>query len=407
MMRKPPSCMSKSQSAALNCAPYYANRYLSDEPAVAPENKLGLVGSEFHEYRKALVYSLVHRGIDRDWKYWEQWSKEHGCERETLDLIRADRFVLPHENVIGVELFLSMDRDRNAVECGEDHPPGYASEHPDASESGTLDLLMLPEPEHALIWDVKSGFSTKNISPLEPAYYAALVKAHFPKVRRCTFVWEFPRHRATRTIEIAEGDFEAWIWPAIRARRELREAIVRRYEAGERLEPQPWAGLCPSCNYRCEAVASPNYAIGAVTSEEDAERIASQLMLAQQFVSRAREALAPWVEEQGTMLLGNRYKLEMHPSSSERYPLNELLPLLGLPEPPEVSPEWDVPLSRLTLSKTQLGGYARAKKREGLAQALSEIAQRTPRTELRITKIDDDEAAELMDRKSLEVTNEC
>ena len=386
-MRELAGCISKSQSRALGCQTYFANEHLDDHPIAAEESSLGRVGTQIHKFRSDLVRSLVTREIDHDWKFWEGWAKTHSCDQETLDLLECDRFILPHPNVVGTELFLSVDDNRSPLESGGDHEPGYVSENPFAIASGTLDLVMLPERTVLDIRDLKTGWSHKTISEFEPAFYAALGFAHYPAVESVRFTWEFMRHRATRTVTISRDDLDTWVWPMILSLVADKHKLIADFRSGVALDVNPWAGLCVGCNIACSAMDMDRWSIGPIRNKEDAAKMAERMYLARGFALRARDALEPFISEHGDIELGPNFVATIHSSSSVKYPLPQVLGLLGL-EIPAVSPEWDVPLKSLTLSKSQLSGFARAQKREGIAAELESIGKRSARTEVRVERVD-------------------
>jgi len=397
-----PSCLSKSLVKALGCPHHFAHYHLAHLPVrhLAP-GPLAVVGSHFHAYRQAYIRRLVEtdRQADPEWVRRE-WLARRAVPEDARRLIENDLggFRVDPERVVGVELFLSADSALRPLEKSEGGEPGRVSSHPDARISGTLDLLLVDGPV-ARIVDYKSGWSTTAVSDYELPSYAALVFAHFPDVRVVEGVWEFVRVRATKRDSFTREDLP-WIADLLFEAHARLAEVARRFEAGERLDVDPAAGLCGFCSLACPLKAEVERQGGAdilpVQTEEDARVLAQRVYVASLFAEKARAALRAWLGEHGSVDLGNDWVAELLLTAAASYPLLPTLKILGLAavdgagapaEGLEASPRYGVPLDKLALRTTQLKTYARAKKRAGLAGELEEIADRRPVSRLRIRRL--------------------
>ncbi len=394
-MREPTQAISKSQGHDVDCPAHFANRWLADALIDGPPSDLAEIGTEVHAYRAALVQHLESKKLNHDFNFWETWV-EGGCRPETKELIRWDRFVLPPGDVIGVELFMSCSKTWEPIELGTDHGPGYITQEADGWLSGTVDLLVSNSRTELTIWDAKSGWSDRTVTPFEPAVYGSLVMAHFPKCEKVTFVWEFMRHRSTRTVEMTRADVESWGHLAVDMKQERKGEIVDLYRANKPMPANPWAGICPGCNVACEAKLSSS-AVRAVTDDASAQELAAEIYMAEEFAKKAKKALEPYVSEHGTLKLGSNFVVEIAAGKSVKYPVMEVLAELGVKIPQEhgTTPRWEVPLKSMTFPTTALKGYAKAKMREGLQEQLDLIEIANPRTTMKIRRATEEEIAEL------------
>lgn len=395
-MRPPTLAISKSQGRAVDCPAYFANAWLEDAPVEGPPGDLGTIGTEFHAFRSALVGSLVKKEIDHDFDFWKEWV-EGGCLPETKKLVEWDRFVLPHGSIIGVELFLSTSKNWTPLEIGSQHPLGYMTQATGGWLSGTIDLLLAPSREELVIWDMKSGWSDRTVSPFEPAVYGSLVMAHFPKCKQVTFIWEFVRHHSTREVVMTRADVESWGHLAVDLKQKRKAEIVDLFRGGKPMPANPWAGICPGCNVACQAKITDVSAVRAVTDDASAKDLAADIYMAETFARNAKKALEPYISEHGPLNLGSNFVVEIDAGTSVRYPVMEVLDLLGVKIPKEhgITPEWEVPLQNMTFSKTAITGYAKAKKRRGLQELLNNIEIASPRTTMKIRRASEDEIEEL------------
>jgi len=368
----------------MSCRQFYASHYLlPDSPFRLIASPLATVGSDFHRYRAAYLSRLRDSGQRSDAAWVRLWLSQTPVASEARKIIEDDArsFVVNPETLLSAELFLSIDGEWRPLEKFEGGKPGQVSTEPRAVLSGTLDQLDL-DGATAYVTDCKSGWSTTSVSDAEPALYAALVFAHFPRVERVDFTWEFVRLRLAKPASYTRDDLE-WIHQLIISEHQRRDEIEREYREGVALAVDPFAGLCSFCAIRCPLraqVEARAMQIPPVQTIEDARAVAALFYQAELAVEAAREALRPWADQYGPTDLGGGFVLEVASKAYRSRPLRATLGVLGFDAAglPEASPLWDVPLDSLTVGN--LSGYASAKKRFGLAQQLDAISITSPRT---------------------------
>jgi len=387
---RPATPLSKSIERALGCELYFAGHYLSDEPAVRLLDSSGMAqtGTDFHAYRAAYIDHLVasQQRMDPDWVVRHLGATSMTDDARDLALRDAESYSIDPDLVYGTEVYLSVDETFRPLDCITGATPGRSPvRNPLAFAHATLDLLQI-DGDEARIDDYKTGYSTQNVRPYEPAHQAAMVLAHFP-VNRVTFRWEFIRAKASRPLIYERADLD-WIHPRIVNAGRRYAAIRAKAVAGLELSVNPMAGNCGYCQLSCpirDGVRSGLIAIAPLQTEADARTLATSVYVAEQFAKVSKDALKSYLDSHPAVELGNGFVVEMVPTSRNSYSLSRVLALLGFGSP-ETSAQWDVPLKSVGVSATDLHRFAGAKKRAGMRDALEGIANRTPYSELKIHK---------------------
>lgn len=399
----PPAGISKSMAKALGCAQFFCGQYLQPDQVGVRTHFLAQTGIEFHAWRQAYVHHLMRRNTECDPEFRDQYLATHQISEDARVLIERDEFRVNPEVIYGAELFLSVDRAFRPLEHEFGREPGRLSGHPDFLASGTIDLLLL-QGRRAIIRDPKSGFSTVGVTDDEPIIYGALVFAHFRKVEEVHWVWDFVRSRAERTAVYRREDDFAWMQDRVRELDARKNSLVARYNSGESLEANPFAGLCPYCQLACPI--RPRWQAGELSlampqTREDAVQLARLVKVCEEVTDRGRDLIKSWLDQDpnGKLDLGGGWEAAVQVSETLEYPLIAALRTLGLevissaglsPEElelldrqrPPMSPAFEVPLASLTLGN--LTSFARAKKRAGLREDLRAIAKRGASTRVAI-----------------------
>lgn len=402
-----PRPLSKSQMKALGCPTHYAHYYLTkDSPLRQVRSALAQAGTDFHNYRQAYVEHLINLGANQDSAFALAWLQENAvCEdARTQILLDAPRWKIRVDQVYGAEVFLSVDRRLVALECEPGKGgAGRLSKHPEAQYCGSIDLIEL-DGQVCRVHDFKTGWSTSSVSDDEPPLYAALAFAHFPQVELVQFVWEFTRVGQFKLIEYRREDL-SWILPKLEAAQALKRELAIAFAAGEDLDVDPTAGMCPYCEIACplrREVVAGDVMLPPLQTREDAERAAKLLYVGELLVAAARQRLNAYLDEHGPLQFGRNFVAEVAVSASSSYPLLETLAVLGIElagpdgKRPTKSPEFDVPLDKLTIGASALNSYAKAKARRGLKDLLQAYAVQTPKSSVKVRRLgeqeDDDNA---------------
>ena len=414
-----PRGISKSMAKALACPTFFTGQYLQPEACAATaEHFLTRTGNEFHAWRKEYTDHLVKNRLMVDPAFRDAYLSERQLSEDGRKLIGRDVFELDPDTVVGTELFLSADADFQPLEYVEGREPGRHSAARSAYVWGTIDLLLLTEGGTvATVIDPKSGFSTTGVTDEEPVVYASLVFSHFPLVEVVYFRWEFVRMSALRRTSFTRRDDFRWMQDAIRELNARKEEAVSTYNAGARLEANPFSGLCPYCQMACPLrprFEAQELAIAMPQTRADAVAIAKLVKVCEDVLTRARKLVIGWLDQdpESALELGAGWSAQIRNDDKSYYPLVAALKVLGLDlvdltrlnaemqalvdrERPSHSPFFDVPLRSLSISglsdfaktkRSKKRGDAGGVSREGMKPALGPVARRTASTTLIIRK---------------------
>lgn len=401
-----PRIMTKSSTKALECHLYWIEHYVKKTPVLRQMvSPLADVGTWFHTYRRIYLRHLLEVQYERDPGFVEAWLKEQVMPDEARKIIASDMwdFRVDPALVMGIELGLSVDADMRPLERQDNCEGPFYSSHPDATDSGTIDLLLI-DRFSARCLDAKSGYSTAGVHALEPPRYAGLIFAHFPQVEDVEFVGEFTRVHATKRWTYSRKDLPR-IQEMFRHIHTLKESIVEQYNRGEAISVNAQSGLCPWCSIaQCPiklAVESGVVDLPPLQTLEDAQRVAGIVYLAQILGKRGRDALKQWIDQHGPIQLANEWEARIDVQMGKALPLKETLAILGLeilpsewvrewilpsekPKLGEITPAFQIPMRDLALKTSKLSAKAKTKMRAGLADALTQIATINPKSVLRI-----------------------
>lgn len=366
--------ISKSLAKSMGCETHFAATYLDPNSTrnLVESSDAAQSGTNFHEYRQRYVDHLVQTNAqkDPDWAY--EWMALKNPDDDSREMIQGDiaRFEVNPTTVFGTEVLLSVDENFMPMECETDSlrgrrgSPSYAK--------AIIDLLELTDDE-AVATDLKTTWTAKT-DEYEAEHIAALVFAHF-QVQRVRFRWEFIRLRGLKEERVFDRAEYPLLQTRIRRKRQEYDDLITRFQDGQRLTVNPFAGVCVYCTATCplrQAVNSGTIEIPPIQTRDDARVVASKLYPAQLWVETARGLLREWVEENGPLDLGNGYELGIKVTEQRSYPLPAALKILGV-EVPDSSARWDVPLTSLAVSG--LREKAKAKKRAGLSDELASVAK--------------------------------
>jgi hypothetical protein len=280
-------------------------------------------------------------------------------------------------------LFLSADAQFAPLEYVEGREPGRHSTSRAAYLWGTIDLLLLTEGGTvATIHDPKSGFSTTGVTDEEPVVYATLVFAHFPLVERVNFRWEFVRVSALRKTSFTRREDLRWMQDMVRELNGEKDRAVAAYNAGTRLDANPFSGLCPYCQLACPLrprFEARELALAMPQTRADAVAMAKLVKVCEDVLPRARKLVIGWLDQDPESLLelGAGWEAQIKIEDKAYYPLVDALQVLGLDlidltrlapdmralvaqERPTHTPFFDVPLRSLSISG--LSDFAKTKR---------------------------------------------
>jgi hypothetical protein len=386
------SGLSKSAAKALDCEAYFREYYLQPGSLLKRiTSPIRDAGSDFHRYRQEYITYLLDKILERDQEWATDWLAANAVSSEAADLIRRDipTFLINPAACLGAEVFLSCDGNLAPLDCCINAKYESMEPHAKAWLGGYIDQidLVFPEAEYAAsiarLNDIKTGFCSNNLNEYEPAMYALLVFAQFASIEIVEWSWEFVRSHSFINRTYTREQIPELL--AI-----VQDAHLRRTAAedrlGEKPSVNPYSGLCAHCHLHCEArqaAINGTAFLGPVKTESDLVQVAGVLKTAEDVASRARVAMAGYLETVGAVDLPGGYEARIVQSSRRSFPLRETLGVLGVKLAGEA--KWDVPLDKLCVSGTQLSSLARAtRKRPGMSEALDAIAEASPHCEVRV-----------------------
>jgi hypothetical protein len=409
----------------MRCEYHFVHQYC-DPAANEPPSRAGAAGTAFHAYRAAYVKHLVteRKWQDTEWAY--EYVDAHSIPEEARLLVERDMmsFAINPESVFGSEVFMSIDKDFRPLEMEFDVAQGSRGNSPHSILSGTVDLLIVEQGEARVI-DAKSAYSATTISEEEAAIYCCLIFSHFPQITSVDFAWDFVRLGAHKSSRYGREELPA-MEQLIRDMLEFRRQVMLRVSDGDKLNVNPWSGMCPFCSLLCPALQNIEKDTPAriypLQDVANARRLAGMIYLCDQFLHNARPLLKEFVQARedlpnGQLQLGANFVAELTTSTSRKLPVLDVLNSIGLgvvnmtgldetqtkellEMQPAFSPKFDVPLRNLELRGSALKAFAKTKRskkrpdgggvsREGLSGELELISPLiADRTVLRIRRVD-------------------
>lgn len=211
----------------------------------------------------------------------------------------AEGYEVPVDRVVGNELQLAADAHWSAVP--------YDS--PDTRRRGRIDQLEL-DGQDARVVDWKTSRALPTATELKrmyaPRMYMLLVRAQNPKLRRVTVQIYYVRYHKTREVVFEPSDTES-------ARLEIEEAekrvqvLLGRPNAAD---PAAWPAMpgtqCGICGWVASCPRQAEVATrGYVTTPEQAEKVAGDIVYLEQALEHKRETLREWVKVVGPVTTSN------------------------------------------------------------------------------------------------------
>jgi hypothetical protein len=388
------SGLSKSAAKALDCEAYFREYYLQPGSLLKRiASPIRDAGSDFHRFRQEYITYLLDKILEHDQEWATDWLAASGVSSEAADLIRRDipTFRIDPAVCLGAEVFLSCDDQLGPLDCKINAKYESMEPHEESWLRGYIDQidLVFPGaqcgPSTAYLFDIKTGFSSNNLNEYEPAMYALMAFAQFSSIEAVQWAWEFVRSKSMVFRRFTREQIPELL-AIVQDAHLRRTAAEDRWCWGEKPSVNPYSGLCAHCHLHCEArqaAMNGTAFLGPVKTQSDLVQIAGVLKTAEDVASRARVAMAGYLETVGAVDLPGGYEARIVQSSRRSFPLRETLGVLGVKLAGEA--KWDVPLDKLCVSGTQLSSLARAtRKRPGMSEALDAIAEVSPHCEVRV-----------------------
>jgi hypothetical protein len=383
--------LSKSSVKAMECEYHYVHAIMDPHPALhLLASPAALVGSQYHEFRRAYIYHLTWAELAQDPAWVQHYLTSTPLEPDARDMIArdAEHFTLSLKSLVGAEVYLSLDANLEPLDHITNFQFDSQSTSPAKAVTGIVDLLQR-QGSTLVATDYKTSWSTANLEEYEAVHYAAMLFQHYPDVSEVAWNWYLPRTGLHEERRFIRADLP-WLLGTLRGKLARRDEIIAKAQGGERLMLNPFAGLCGYCPLECPirsalqdgALAA---AIAPVQTAEDAERAAWLIQVGSDTLNKARAGLKAYLDQHGSVKLPGGYVAEMVPTKDAEYPVVATLEALGYSVAGEN--KYDVPLDKLVLGATKLKGYAKAQSRPGMAAAIEAAAVFRPGSDLKIRKV--------------------
>ena len=379
--------ISKSLAKSSECETYYAEYQLRRDPAPDMGNPLRDTGTAWHSWRAWCYRRMTEECAPYDMAWNQEWLAENATSPDARQLIASDWPNVDHDSIAAFETFLSVDENWQPLDVIYNATPGRRS--PTAYAGGTLDLMLMPDPEEAYLKDGKTGWSTATVFADEGVVYAALVFAHYTGVRRVYWQWEFPRLKwESKPIVYTREQFEdGELQRIVASWRNRIVEIVEKVQAGKTLEANPFSAACPGCQIMCphrtRAISGP--AFNPPTKAAEAAEIAGAIRTAEIYASNARKMLANYLDTHGPVECASGYVAELQTKERSSYPLKTTLEALGA-KVTDPDARWKLDLDKLRMGGSEIHAFAKAKMRAGLFAVLDAVAVKSPVTTLKISR---------------------
>ena len=186
--------LSQSKQGLMACPHLYRDRVINgvDEPESDPQQR----GTEVHDMIAAYVEHLVKTRQPSDEPFYQELLSKTVLLHESYEIMSrmASALVIDPEKVLGVEMYLALDKKLNPIEM-----PTVPRERGHRSEAGvelegTLDYVQLVADNEAEILDWKSMFAAFDADTFQSRLYPLLLFKHFPFLEKIRFVLRFVRY---------------------------------------------------------------------------------------------------------------------------------------------------------------------------------------------------------------------
>jgi hypothetical protein len=369
--------LSQSLQLDLACPILYATKH--EQGIKEPQNEFAIRGTRFHEIMARYVKHLVETRQESDFAHLQGIILE--CDnQEAVELARKQghSFNINPEMVLGVEIFIGLDKDFNHIEEKE--------RRSEIIYHGTLDLVEFADDMTAVIKDFKTYWNIVDADTFQASMYAMLLFATYPHIQKIRFDLKFVRYgEASRSVHfLREKDFEN-LKDMIARERRKQITIHEVYQRGDKLEAMPGKHCqwCPKLN--CCPIKETN----PFTELTPLERVKYGIWLnaakkQNDAVLKAFADKEPIAYEDGN---GVKYEAGFHGIESGHFPIYAGLEVLE-------SWEEDKPERDKVTPKAYIGGissYLKAKKRADLAEKMEAVKVKEYQTRFLIRGIDEEQ----------------
>lgn len=364
--------LSQSRHGDMACETLYVCKHV--QRTKVAESEAAARGIEIHQVLATYINHLVRARRATDLEVLDVLMKGAGDEaREVLEKFRANHAFDP-EKILATELHIALDENFLPIE------------HPNDDEQigeyeGTLDLVMIHSLTEAEIDDWKSYYQVIDADTFQSKLYPLLLMCLNPSLERVTFVLEFVRYGASRSVEYKRKDLP-WL-KELAQRERARQRKLHRLNRSRKLKTSPGRHCtwCPLLLNGCPVAETNPYA--RMTAER---RLRFALWL-QEAEKQNTKVLKDLMVKRGPIHYrdGNQgeYSADFVAIEKKFYPYRDAVSVLD---------EWfsahsDEQGLRDKLTVSGLSSALKAEKRAELAQKLAGVADVHFETELRIERV--------------------
>jgi hypothetical protein len=375
--------LSQSRQGDMACGHLYVRKHVLGGPVA--DSEPAARGTEVHRILAAYINHLVKTKLSRDPGFLD-CSIAGAASRDVQQALERFRDHPPFdpEEVLGTELYISLDEEFNPVEpAGPAKGNGENEVRPPAVYEGTLDLVLVRTVSAAEIHDWKSYYQVIEADTFQSKFYPLLLMCLNPSLQQVKFVLEFIRYGASRSVEYTNRDLP-WLKELAQRERARQQKLheITAHDTGRlKASPGRHCTWCPLLLNGCPVAKANPY---AQMKAEDRLRLALWLQEAEK---QNTKVLRDLLAERGPVRYRDEneaeYLADFVPVEKKFYRFSETSAILE--EWLRAHPEDKEFVGTLTVSG--LSSPLKAKKRAALAEKLREAAESRLDTELKVARI--------------------
>jgi hypothetical protein len=183
----------------MGCEKLYAVKHI--EGVRQPDNEFSSRGTEIHRIMRFYVNHLVETGRKTDYERLDAMCVGQPDDvMEVMEVVKEQCVVEP-QKVVGTEMYIGLNNEFVPVTAAK-----FAKNLIDPVYEGTLDLVLLTSPREAEIRDHKSFWQIIDADTFQSKLYPLLLMCLNPRIQKVTFILDFLRYGAQRSVTYTRDD---------------------------------------------------------------------------------------------------------------------------------------------------------------------------------------------------------
>jgi hypothetical protein len=327
-------------------------------------------GSTVHRANEVYLAALVKRGAVSDFEVADAALQQAIVDETCPAHLVPDCEYLWRNHVETFELDVNayLEAETRKVVGPFSFKPDYVYAKPGALEIHDLKTLYVSLTEEG----AKRDFQARMY-----AYLARETWPHFPLYR---FVFHFIRLRQVIAVDFTPDDLDK-----VGRQLEAHAAGIREAIATDTWPAAP-GQQCAYCNFACAAVDDANRMPARILSQQDAEQMASDLIVLRQHVAAKLRVLQEYCGLNGAVSAAE-HEWAHRPAETLSFPVEQTVDVLK---------QYGADMTKVSIGKTALKSFLTSRKWANLAPLLEALAQKKATTRFSAKKLgvaqDEDES---------------